>query len=103
MGATTVGKIIHETCQVIWDEHVSEFMPVPNQEQLEKISDDFYKRWKFPNCIGCINGKHCQIKCPIKSGSSFFNYLKYFSLVFQGVADANKKCITIEVGARSKQ
>jgi len=62
MGASTVGKIVHETCQIIWDELVNEFMPVPSQEQLEKISDDFYRRWKFPNCIGCIDGKHCQIK-----------------------------------------
>jgi len=103
MGASTVGKIVHETCQIIWDELVNEFMPVPSQEQLEKISDDFYRRWKFPNCIGCIDGKHCQTKCPVNSGSSYFNYLKYFSLVLQGVADADKKFITIEVGARGKQ
>ncbi|KAL4083923.1 hypothetical protein QTP88_029239 [Uroleucon formosanum] len=103
MGASTVGKIVHETCQIIWDELVDKFMPVPSQEQLEKISDDFYRRWKFPNCIGCIDGKHCQIKCPVNSGSSYFNYLKYFSLVLQGVADADKKFITIEVGARGKQ
>lgn len=103
MGASTVSKIVHETCQVIWDELVDDFMPVPTQEQLERIASDFYRRWKFPNCIGCIDGKHCQIKCPINSGSSHFNYLKYFSIVLQGVADAEKKFITIEVGARGKQ
>lgn len=103
MGASTVGKIVHETCKIIWEELVEDFMPVPNQDQLLKISDDFYRRWKFPNCIGCIDGKHCQIKCPINSGSSYFNYLKYFSLVLQGVADADKKFIFIEVGSRGKQ
>lgn len=103
MGASTVGIIVHETCVALWEELVDEFMPQPNQEQLVKVSEDFEKRWKFPNCIGAIDGKHCQIKCPSGSGSSYFNYLKYFSVVLQGVADADKKFITIEVGGRGKQ
>lgn len=77
-------------------------MHVPNQYQLVKMSDDFYRGWTFPNCLGCIDGKHCQIKCQI-SVSSYFNCLKYFSLVLQGVADADKKIIFIEVGFRGKQ
>lgn len=64
---------------------------------------DYYRRWRFPNCFGSIDGKHCQIKCPPSSGSHFFNYLHYFSIVLQGVADADKKFITIEVGGRGKQ
>jgi len=71
-------------------------MPVPSNEQLEKIADDFYKRWKFPNCMGCIDSKHCQIKCPVNSGSSYFNYLKYFSLVLHCVADAVKKLLLLK-------
>jgi hypothetical protein len=78
-------------------------MPLPSKEQLEKIAKGFYTRWKFPSCIGCIDGKHCQLKCPVSSGSQYFNYLKYFSVALPGVADADKKFITIEVGARGKQ
>lgn len=33
----------------------------------------------------------------------YFNFLKYFSVVLQDVADANKTFITIEIGARGKQ
>jgi hypothetical protein len=32
-------------------------MPVPSEEQFEKTVRDFRKRWKFPRCIGCIDGK----------------------------------------------
>ncbi|XP_008190094.1 protein ALP1-like [Acyrthosiphon pisum] len=103
MGACTVAKIVHETCLVIWEELVNEFMPVPTKEHWEKVSVDYNDKWGFPNCIGSIDGKHCQIKCPKNSGSSHFNYLKYFSLVLQGVADADKKFIIIDVGARGKQ
>jgi len=103
MGVSTVSKIVHETCKVIWEELVEEFMPVPTEAHWKKIANDYYKRWNFPNCLGSIDGKHCQIKCPTNSGTSHFNYLKYFSLVLQGVADAEKKFITIEVGSRGKQ
>jgi hypothetical protein len=78
-------------------------MPVPSKEQLEIIAKDFYRCWKFPNCIGCIDGKHCQLKCPVNVKSRHFNYLKYFSVVLQGVADADKEFITIKVGARGKK
>lgn len=103
MGACTIAKIVHETCQVIWEELVNEFMPVPTKEHWEKISVEYNDKWGFPNCIGSIDGKHCQIKCPKHSGSSHFNYLKYFSLVLQGVADAEKKFVIVDVGARGKQ
>lgn len=90
MGACTIVKVVHETCQAIWEELVNEFMAVPSKERLEKVAIDYYYRWGFPNCIGSIYGKHCQITCPSHSGSSHFNYLKYFFLVLQEVADANK-------------
>lgn len=41
MGASTVGKIVHETCKVIWQELVGDFMPIPNQDRFVKIADDF--------------------------------------------------------------
>lgn len=103
MGASTISNIVHETCEAIWEEFVDEFMPAPSQQQLESIAEGYFRRWKFPNCVGSIDGKHCQIICPADSGSHYFNYLKYFSIVLQGVADADKKFITIEVGARGKQ
>ncbi|KAJ4449246.1 hypothetical protein ANN_00643, partial [Periplaneta americana] len=68
-----------------------------------KTKPSGHQRWGFPNCFGPIDGKHCQVKCPDNSGSSYFNYLKYFSVVLQALADADKKFLTIEVGARGKQ
>jgi hypothetical protein len=103
MGKSTVSSVVLETCQVIWDELVQEFMPVPSEAHLKNVISDFSNRWNFPNCFGCIDGKHCQVKCPPKSGSTYYNYLKYYSVVLQGVADADKKFLIIEVGGRGKQ
>lgn len=102
VGKTTMSSIVFETCQAIWDELVHEFMPTPTTEQFKQIANLYYRRWRFPNCIGSIDGKHCQIKNPSQAGSTYYNYLRYFSIVLQGVADADKKFITIDVGSRGK-
>lgn len=54
MGVSTVSEIVHETCKVIWEELVEEFMPVPTEEQWRKIATDYYKRWNFPNCLALL-------------------------------------------------
>lgn len=103
MGKTTISKIVSVTCKVIWDTLQPDYMPVPTEEMIRSNINDFFRRWNFPNCWGCIDGKHCQFKCPPKSGSTYFNYLKYFSIVLQGVADADKKFLMIDVGGYGRQ
>lgn len=103
MGSSTVGKIISETVIVLWNELQPEHMPVPTKDTFKKIAEDFYNIWNFPHCIGAIDGKHVRVLCPKNSGSMFFNYKKFFSIVLQGVADASYKFITIDIGGYGKQ
>lgn len=78
-------------------------MPVPTEEHLKEVSNKYFDLWKFPNCWGAIDGRHCELKCPPHAGSSCFNYLKYHSIVLLGVADAEKKFLIIDVGALGRQ
>ena len=78
-------------------------MPTPTEQDLKSISEAFNNIWNFPHCIGAIDGKHVRIVCPKNSGSMFYNYKHYFSVVLQGVADANYKFITVEIGGYGKQ
>nr|CAI5829768.1 unnamed protein product [Callosobruchus analis] len=96
-------NIVYETCHAIWQCFCSTHMSLPTIEEWKNIALDFYNKWNFPNCIGCIDGKHIRIKCPKKTGSTFFNYKSYFSIVLQGIADANNKFIAVEVGAYDRQ
>jgi hypothetical protein len=55
------------------------------------VSDEFWRKWNYPNCIGALDGKHVVIVKPSKSGSIFMNYKQTFSLVLMAVVDANYK------------
>lgn len=103
MGASTVGNIVTETVLVLYEELQPVYMPVPTEANFNEIANDFYKTWNFPNVVGAIDGKHVRINCPKNSGSMFFNYKKYFSVVLQAVVDANYRFITIDVGGYGKQ
>ena len=98
-----MSKIVAETVHVIWEELNEEHMPAPTKESLKTISEDFYSIWNFPNCLGSIDGKHIRVQCPQKTGSMYYNYKSYFSIVLQAVADAHYKFTTVDVGGYGKQ
>ena len=77
-------------------------MPSPTDEIFTEISKDFNIRWNFPNCIESIDAKHIRLHCPPNSGSQYFNYKQYHSIVLQAVVDANLKFVTVDVGAFGK-
>lgn len=66
------------------------------------VSDDFYQRWNFPNCVGALDGKHVVIVKPGKSGSTFMNYKHTFSVVLMALVDAKYRFRYINVGAQGR-
>lgn len=67
-------------------------------EQWASIQRQFFDKWNFPQCLGALDGKHVRIKSPMKSGSKYFNYMHYFSVVLLALVDADYKFIFIDVG-----
>ena len=86
LSRTTVSKIVKETCKAVWKVLSPIYLRSPSTEQeWKQISNDFEEIWNLPHCIGAIDGKHIAIECPKKTGSKYFNYKGFFSLVLLAI------------------
>jgi len=72
-------------------------MPTTTEQWLY-IAQKFEENYNFPHCLGAIDGKHCVLQAPIKSGSDYYNYKSTFSIVLMGVADSNYCFVYADVG-----
>lgn len=77
-------------------------MREPTLEDWEVSISGFHDKWQFPNCCGSIDGKHVTVKCPDKTGSNYFSYLKRFSFVLLAIVGPDYKFIAIDVGGYEK-
>lgn len=100
MGKSTVSQIVRETCCAIWTVLHDEYLKVPSSPQeWKKIADEFERLWNLPHCVGAIDGKHIAMKCPLNSGSLYFNYKGWFSLVLLAVCDARYSFTLVDIGS----
>lgn len=98
VGRSTAYKIIPQVCEAIWNALHPTYLPDMNRDKWAKVAEEFYLRWQFPNCVGAVDGKHIKIRCPPNSGSNFFNYKQYFSIVLMATCDAQFKFTWVDIG-----
>jgi len=77
------------------------YLSPPTEEEWTRIAKNFFEIWQFPNCFGCIDGKHIRIKAPGNSASKYFNYKKFFSMILLAVCDAQYRFTYVDVGQYS--
>ncbi|XP_023944140.1 uncharacterized protein LOC128199505 isoform X2 [Bicyclus anynana] len=102
-GISTVAKIIRVVCNAIWKFCLNANIPKITQQLFEEIAADFNKKANFPNCIGAVDGKHIRVRSPPKSGSLFFNYKGYNSIVLLAIVDSKYRFIYVDIGAYGKE
>ncbi|XP_018415961.1 PREDICTED: uncharacterized protein LOC108790241 [Nanorana parkeri] len=95
--------IIPETCAAIIKVRQDEYMKFPTEpSDWTNIAQQFKDMWNFPNCGGAIDGKHVRITPPANSGSMFFNYKGYFSIILLAVVNASYESIYVDVGRNGR-
>lgn len=103
VGRSTICSIVARTCEVLWLVLRDIYMIPPNEHTWRQIITEYWTKWNFPNCCGAIDGKHCIIQAPKRSGSLYFNYKGTYSINLMAVADANYCFVIVDIGAFGKQ
>ena len=103
LGHTTTHKIILEVCQAIWNGLAGRYVKCPSSPaEWAAVAQEFCQRWNFPNCLGAIDGKHINIQAPHNTGSSFYNYKNFHSIVLLAVVDAHYRFLVVDIGCSGR-
>ena len=96
----TISKFIPEVCEAITQEYSSEVIACPTKsEEWKAIADQFSARWNFHHCLGALDGKHIAMQCPPMTGSIYYNYKGFFSIILMALVDADYKFTWVDVGS----
>ncbi|XP_069815805.1 uncharacterized protein [Dendropsophus ebraccatus] len=99
LGISTISSIVGLTCSAILERLRAQVMPPPQPEDWTRITGGFEATAQFPNCIGALDGKHIRVQKPSNSGSLYFNYKHYFSVVLLALADSDYRFVVVDIGA----
>ena len=109
----TVSKIVSQTVNAIVQEYYDEMVACPTTAtEWKRMSDNWLAETQFPHCLGAIDGTHVPInrpameelnKPPEDTGSAYYNWKSFYSVIMLCLVDANYKVIWAKVGASGKQ
>ena len=104
MGKETIQKFVPDVARAIVDEYAAEIISLLtiNEGWLE-VAGDFEARWNLPHYLGAYDGKHIRLQKPNKSGSLYFNYKQFFSVVLMAQVDSKYQFLWIDVGGVGHQ
>nr|XP_049462188.1 uncharacterized protein LOC120956968 [Anopheles coluzzii] len=97
---SSIAKIVKDVCACL-NKHLRSYVKMPSTaEEWKEKSKKFEQRWNFPHAIGSIDGKHVQVEKPSNSGSEYYNYQHYFSIVLLAVVDADYNFLHADIGGK---
>lgn len=99
----TIGKIVPETCEAIYQALKGDYFKCPHDpDAWKEVANGFWTRWQFPNTIGAMDGKHIVMQQPKNTGSKFFNYKGTFSIVLLALVDSEYRFLYIDIGKQGR-
>lgn len=100
---SSISTFVPQVLQALKRKLLPRFLPNPNKIDWETKAEEFWDRWDFPNVVAALDGKHVRIVAPNQTGTLFYNYKGYFSIVLLAMVDANYKFLVVDVGSYGKE
>lgn len=95
---STACEIVHNTCLAIVESLMSTYIKFPRGDQLERVTESFQTKWGVPQCVGAIDGCHIPIAAPVGNHSDYYNRKGFYSMLLQGIVDADYCFLDICIG-----
>ena len=100
---STISQFVPEVCKAIYSVLTPDYMKLPSsKEEWEHIFEQTNERWHFPNCFTAVDGKHVGIICPNYSGSEFYNYKSFYSIMLLAFVDYDYRFVIAEVSCQGR-
>ncbi|XP_052271806.1 uncharacterized protein LOC127872523 [Dreissena polymorpha] len=81
------------------EEYVDEVITASSTpDEWSQLTDGFLKNWNFPNCVAAIDDKPIAIRKPVSSGSLYYNYKGFFSIILLVNVDSDYKFVRCDLG-----
>ena len=93
----TISSTIPEVCDAIFSEYQDELLTFPTTPDQWKEKATQFSRRNFHHTIGALDGRHVAIRCPPDSGSRYYNYKGFYSLVMLALVDADYNFLWVDV------
>uniref|UniRef100_UPI00358E636F putative nuclease HARBI1 n=1 Tax=Myxine glutinosa TaxID=7769 RepID=UPI00358E636F len=96
----TISGVVNAVSAAIMAEYegeVFDFLTTP--KRWRQVAEQFGQRWNFHHACGALDGKHIAIKAPKKSGTLFYNYKGFFSIVLLGLVGSEYKFLWVDIGS----
>jgi len=66
---------------------------------MARYSRTVLQEVEFPHTLVAVDGKHVSIACPNNSGSLFYNYKHFYSILLFAMVDADNKFLWTDVSS----
>ena len=70
----------------------------PNGDTLDRVVDEFKMKWGVPQCFVAVDGSHVPISAQSHLHSDYYNQKGWYSMLIQGLVDANYRFMDVCVG-----